>query len=87
MKQIRNMVFACLNQSTLNKRVSKNESRHKSVYETCVKLDETDKQMEEETKSAQKSIQNRITKFKEEFAKTQKQNERRMHDHDTKLQH
>ena len=46
MKQIRNVFFACLNHSTLALRVGTNEKRHKTLDETCARLDEVDKQME-----------------------------------------
>ena len=42
MEQIRNMVFALMDQSTLNDRVSLNESRYVSVYETGLRLADMD---------------------------------------------
>ena len=42
MEQIRNMVFALIDQSTLNDRVSLNESRYVRVYETGLRLADMD---------------------------------------------
>ena len=43
MEQIRNISFACLNQSTLNDRMALQEERQVKIYKTCIKLDEIDK--------------------------------------------
>ena len=42
MEQIRNMVFALMDQSTLNDRVSLNEKRYVKVHETGLRLGEMD---------------------------------------------
>ena len=47
MQQIRNMVFAIVNQSTLAQRVATTEDRHDKVDETCKQLDETDQKLNE----------------------------------------
>ena len=85
MKQIRNVFFACLNHSTLARRVGTNEKRHKTLDETCARLDEVDKQMEKETKEMHQSLQDKVTKWRAELADLQRQNDRRMGGHDTKL--
>jgi len=48
MEQIRNISFAVLNQSTLSERVFLNEKRSVNLYDTCVTLDEKDKENCEE---------------------------------------
>ena len=43
MEQIRNMVFAVMNQSTMADRMDLNEQRWQKVHNTTIKLDEIDK--------------------------------------------
>ena len=45
MGQIRNIIFAVLNQSTLNERIALNENRSVKVHKTCITLDVIDKQL------------------------------------------
>ena len=67
MEQIRNMVFALMDQSTLNDRVSLNESRYVSVYETGLRLADMDETIQARTHEMHEKITNEVVKFKEEF--------------------
>ena len=67
MEQIRNMVFALIDQSTLNDRVSLNESRYVSVYETGLRLADMDETIKISTNEMHEKISNEVAKFKEEF--------------------
>jgi len=42
MEQIRNMVFALIDQSTMNDRITLNEHRYVSIFETGLRLAEKD---------------------------------------------
>lgn len=43
MEQIRNMTYACINQSTLNQRVAIGEKKLVNVHLNTIRLDEIDK--------------------------------------------
>lgn len=45
MEQIRNITFACMNQSTLNDRVERAEKKLVKTNFACIRLDEMDKQI------------------------------------------
>jgi len=45
MEQIRNISFACMNQSTLIDRVAFSEKKLVKIHKTCINLDEIDKQI------------------------------------------
>jgi len=47
MEQIRNVTFACLNQSTLNDRMKLQENRHAKIFQNCKSLEEMDQRLEE----------------------------------------
>ena len=64
MEQIRNMVFALMDQSTLNDRVSLNESRYVSVYETGLRLAEMDENIKSSTNKMHETISDEVAKFK-----------------------
>ena len=49
MEQIRNIVFGVMNQSTMNDRVSLSEKRFIKIHNTCLRLDEIDKQIRHES--------------------------------------
>ena len=67
MEQIRNMVFALMDQSTLNDRVSLNESRYVSVYETGLRLADMDENIKASTNEMHEKISNEVIRFKEDF--------------------
>lgn len=52
MEQIRNMTLSILGQSTLNDRVALNETRFVKIHNTCLHLDEIDKQIRYEAETA-----------------------------------
>ena len=72
MQQIRNMVFAIVNQSTLAQRVAANEDRHDKVDQTCKQLDEADKQLDQQAKSIHNELIEKIKKWKSDFILLQK---------------
>ena len=86
MQQIRNMVFAIVNQSTLAQRVATTEDRHDKVDETCKHLDETDQKLNEQAKAIHNELLEKIKKWKSDFIVLQKQNVRHFEEHDTNLQ-
>ena len=50
MKQIRNIAFACLNQSTLNERVKLSELRHEKQFFKSKELERMDAKIEAQSK-------------------------------------
>lgn len=85
MEQIRNISFAVLNQSTLADRLTFTEKKSVKIHNTCIKLDEIDKQIRFETAEMHKTISDRVTKWKEEFATMQRQNEKTMSEHKMRI--
>ena len=74
MEQIRNMVFALIDQSTLNDRVSLNESRYVSVYETGLRLADMDENIKGRQMEMHEKITYEVAKFKEEYEKLKTEN-------------
>ena len=70
MEQIRNITFACLNQSTLNKRVATAEKKVVKVHKTTIALDEMDKQLKHDYQEKDDELAERIKSFKDEHAQT-----------------
>ena len=66
MEQIRNITFACLNQSTMNDRVQLSEKKLVKMNFTCIRLDEMDRQIKFQAEEMNKNMQERVTKWKEE---------------------
>ena len=85
MEQIRNIVFGVVNQSTLNDRVSLTEQRFVKIHNTCLRLDEIDKQIRHEGQQMNSEITERVNKWKEEFANLQRHNEKVMQEHKMRL--
>ena len=81
MEQIRNMVFALMDQSTLNDRVSLNESRYVSVYETGLRLADMDDSIKASTNEMHEKISNEVARFKEEFEALKIENKRDFYNH------
>lgn len=81
MEQIRNMVFALMDQSTLNDRVSLNESRYVSVYETGLRLADMDETIKISTNDMHEKISNEVARFKEEFEALKIENKRDFYNH------
>ena len=81
MEQIRNMVFALMDQSTLNDRVSLNESRYVSVYETGLRLADMDETIKASTNDMHEKISNEVARFKEEFEALKIENKRDFYNH------
>ena len=67
MEQIRNITFALINQSTLNDRMKTAENKLVNVHTKTIRLDEVDKQLKYEAHTINEEINDRITKFKDEF--------------------
>ena len=86
MRQIRNMIFACVNQSTIAQRLGVTETRHDKLDLTCEKLDETDKKLKEQAEINHNELTEKIKKWKQDFSLLQKQNVRRFEEHDTNLE-
>jgi len=69
MKQIRNVFFACLNQSTIVERVGDNELRHKRVDLTTKNLNEVDNAIQDDINKKHTILQDKIAKFKKDHSK------------------
>ena len=67
MEQIRNMVFAVMDQSTLNDRVSLNESRYCKVHETGLDLAKMDIDIKNKTNEMNEKMKYEVELFKEKF--------------------
>lgn len=74
MEQIRNMVFAVMDQSTLNDRVSLNETRYCKVHETGLRLAEMDENIKGKTNDMHEKITYEVEKFKEDFEGVKREN-------------
>lgn len=60
MEQIRNITFACLNNSTIQDRVTLNEHRYVKVHKTCLQLDEIDRQLRHQSLEMNTNITNKV---------------------------
>ena len=85
MEQIRNMTLSILGQSTLNDRVALNETRFVKIHNTCLHLDEIDKQIRFEAETANQEMSDRVARWKEDFQAMQRNNEKVMQEHKMRL--
>lgn len=85
MEQIRNITFACLNQSTLNDRVLLSEQRLVKMNSTCIRLNEMDKQIKYAAEEMHKQVSERLQLWKDDQAAVQRNNEKVMSEHKMRL--
>ena len=64
MAQIRNVIFACLNQSTAVQRISKTESHINKIHDTCLRLDEIDNMLKKECELINVQLNQKINQWK-----------------------
>ena len=85
MEQVRGMVFACINQSTAIKRVKIAERKLVNLHNSTVQLGEMDNQLRHEATTMNKYLGDRMAKWKDEVAATQRANEKVQSDHKMRL--
>ena len=85
MEQIRNMTYACINQSTLNQRVAISEKKLVNVHLNTIRLDEIDKQLKYESHTMHDELKDSLKQFRDDHAATQRHNEKTMLEHKMRL--
>ena len=81
MEQIRNMVFALMDQSTINDRIKLNEHKYVSVYQTGLRLAEMDSNIQERSNEMHETITYEVAKFREEYEGLKRDNEGKIRNH------
>ena len=79
------MFFALLNQSMQNDRTSTAESRLDKMHAECVRLAETDAQMDRDMNDKNRAVSDRLAKWKDDFSQIQRINEKTLNEHRLKL--
>ena len=71
MKQIRNIMFACLNQSTIMNRLKLSEERHRYSYRRGIELEQVDRKIEAQSKQFNDELNKALLEHKTLFNETQ----------------
>ena len=85
MGQIRNVIFACLNQSTAVQRISKTEAHINKIHDTCLRLDEIDNMLKKECEQINEQLNKKINQWKLDADQIQRGNETKIKEHGNKL--
>ena len=85
MEQIRNMVFAVMDQSTLNDRVTLGENRYVKVHETSLKLSAMDNNIQDTMNEMNQKIQYELECFKDEYESVKATNAQLLSAHNARI--